>query len=35
LGVKRVSLAGFLMNQLYGAHEAKLSEIAAKVAAIA
>jgi hypothetical protein len=26
---------GFLMNQLYGAHEAKLSEIAAEAAAIA
>jgi 2-methylisocitrate lyase-like PEP mutase family enzyme len=35
LGVKRVSFAGFLMNQLYGAHEAKLSEIAAELAAIA
>jgi 2-methylisocitrate lyase-like PEP mutase family enzyme len=35
LGVARVSFAGFLMNQLYGAHEAKLSEIAAEVAAIA
>jgi 2-methylisocitrate lyase-like PEP mutase family enzyme len=34
LGVARVSFAGFLMNQLYGAHEAKLSEIAAEVAAI-
>jgi hypothetical protein len=29
LGVARVSFAGFLMNRLYGAHEAKLSEIAA------
>jgi 2-methylisocitrate lyase-like PEP mutase family enzyme len=35
LRVKRVSFAGFLMNQLYGAHEAKLSEIAAELAAIA
>lgn len=35
LGVARVSFAGFLMNQLYGAHEAKLSEIAAEAAAIA
>ena len=35
LGVARVSFAGFLMNQLYGAHEARLSEIAAEVAAIA
>jgi 2-methylisocitrate lyase-like PEP mutase family enzyme len=35
LGVARVSFAGFLMNQLYGAHEAKLSQIAAEVAAIA
>jgi 2-methylisocitrate lyase-like PEP mutase family enzyme len=33
--VARVSFAGFLMNQLYGAHEAKLSEIAAEAAAIA
>jgi 2-methylisocitrate lyase-like PEP mutase family enzyme len=32
LGVARVSFAGFLMNQLYAAHEAKLSEIAAEVA---
>jgi 2-methylisocitrate lyase-like PEP mutase family enzyme len=32
LGVKRVSFAGFLMNQLYGAHEARLSEIAAELA---
>jgi 2-methylisocitrate lyase-like PEP mutase family enzyme len=31
LGVKRVSYAGFLMNQLYGAHEARLSEIAAEL----
>jgi 2-methylisocitrate lyase-like PEP mutase family enzyme len=35
LGVARVSFAGFLMNQLYGAHEAKLSEIAAEAAATA
>ena len=35
LGVARVSFAGFLMNQLYGAHEARLSEIAAEAAAIA
>jgi 2-methylisocitrate lyase-like PEP mutase family enzyme len=34
LGVRRVSFAGFLMNQLYGAHEGKLSEIAAELAAI-
>jgi 2-methylisocitrate lyase-like PEP mutase family enzyme len=34
LGVKRISFAGFLMNQLYKAHEATLSEIAAEVAAI-
>ena len=34
LGVRRVSFAGFLMNQLYGAHEAKLSEIAAERDAI-
>jgi 2-methylisocitrate lyase-like PEP mutase family enzyme len=34
LGVARISFAGFLMNQLYGAHEAKLSEIAAEAAAI-
>ena len=33
--VARVSFAGFLMNQLYGAHEAELSEIAAEAAAIA
>jgi 2-methylisocitrate lyase-like PEP mutase family enzyme len=32
LGVRRVSFAGFLMNQLYGAHEARLSEIAAELA---
>jgi 2-methylisocitrate lyase-like PEP mutase family enzyme len=35
LGVARISFAGFLMNQLYGAHEAKLSEIATELAAIA
>jgi 2-methylisocitrate lyase-like PEP mutase family enzyme len=35
LGVKRVSFAGLLMNELYGAHEAKLSEIAGELAAIA
>jgi len=35
LGAARVSFAGFLMSQLYGAHEARLSEIAAEVAAIA
>ena len=35
LGVRRVSFAGFLMNQLYGAHEAKLSDIADELAAIA
>ena len=35
LGVARISFAGFLMNQLYSAHEAKLTEIAAEVAAIA
>ena len=35
LGVARISFAEFLMNQLYGAHEAKLSEIAAEAAAIA
>jgi 2-methylisocitrate lyase-like PEP mutase family enzyme len=34
LGVARVSYAGSLMNQLYGAHEAKLSELAAEVAVI-
>jgi 2-methylisocitrate lyase-like PEP mutase family enzyme len=34
LGVRRVSFAGFLMNQLYGAHEGKLSEIAAELAPI-
>jgi 2-methylisocitrate lyase-like PEP mutase family enzyme len=35
LGVRRVSFAGFLMNQLYGTHEEKLSEIAGELAAIA
>jgi 2-methylisocitrate lyase-like PEP mutase family enzyme len=35
LGVARVSFAGFLMNQLYGTHEARLSEIATEVAKIA
>jgi 2-methylisocitrate lyase-like PEP mutase family enzyme len=35
LAVARVSFAGFLMNQLYAAHEAKLFEIAAEAAAIA
>jgi 2-methylisocitrate lyase-like PEP mutase family enzyme len=35
LGVARVSFAGFLMNQLYGAHEARLSEIEAELAEIA
>jgi 2-methylisocitrate lyase-like PEP mutase family enzyme len=35
LGVARVGFAGILMNQLYGAHDAKLSEIAAEAAAIA
>ena len=35
LGVRRVSFAGILMNQLYGSHEAKLSEIAAEAAAVA
>src|SRR5262249_22377527 len=34
LGVRRISFAGVLMNQLYGAHEAKLSAIAADVATI-
>jgi 2-methylisocitrate lyase-like PEP mutase family enzyme len=34
LRVARVSFAGFLMNQLYAVHEAKLSEIAAEAAAI-
>jgi 2-methylisocitrate lyase-like PEP mutase family enzyme len=31
LGVARVSFAGSLMGQLYGAHEARLSEIAAEL----
>jgi 2-methylisocitrate lyase-like PEP mutase family enzyme len=31
LGVRRVSFAGILMNQLYGAHEARLAEIAAEL----
>ena len=31
LGIKRVSYAGILMGQLYGAHEAKLAEIAAEL----
>ena len=35
LGVAGVGFAGFLMSQLYGAHEAKLSKIAAEVSAIA
>jgi 2-methylisocitrate lyase-like PEP mutase family enzyme len=35
LGVARVSFAGTLMNQLYSAHDAKLSEIQAELAAIA
>jgi 2-methylisocitrate lyase-like PEP mutase family enzyme len=35
LGVARVSFAGTLMRQLYGAHEAKLSEIAAELGPIA
>jgi 2-methylisocitrate lyase-like PEP mutase family enzyme len=34
LGVSRISFAAVLMNQLYGAHEAKLSAIAPDVAAI-
>ena len=34
LGIARVSFAGFLMNQLYSAHETKLSEIAAEAVAI-
>jgi 2-methylisocitrate lyase-like PEP mutase family enzyme len=32
LGVKRISYAGVLMKQLYGAHEARLSEIKAELA---
>jgi 2-methylisocitrate lyase-like PEP mutase family enzyme len=35
LGVARISFAGSLMVQLYGAHETRLSEIAAEAAAIA
>ena len=35
LGVARVSFAGFLMNQLYEVHEAKLAAVAAELAAIA
>jgi 2-methylisocitrate lyase-like PEP mutase family enzyme len=35
LGVARVSFAGTLMNELYAAHEARLSEIEAELAAIA
>jgi 2-methylisocitrate lyase-like PEP mutase family enzyme len=35
LGVARISFAGSLMNQLYGVHETRLSEIAAQAAAIA
>jgi 2-methylisocitrate lyase-like PEP mutase family enzyme len=35
LGVARVSFAGTLMNQLYAAHEARLSEIEAELAEIA
>jgi 2-methylisocitrate lyase-like PEP mutase family enzyme len=35
LGVRRVSFAGVLMNRLYGAHEAKLSELAAEYSALA
>jgi 2-methylisocitrate lyase-like PEP mutase family enzyme len=35
LGVARVSFAGTLMNQLYAAHEARLLEIEAELAAIA
>jgi 2-methylisocitrate lyase-like PEP mutase family enzyme len=35
LGVARISFAGSLMIQLYGAHETRLSEIAAEAAAIA
>ena len=35
LGVKRVSFAGILMNELYRAHATKLSEIAGELAAIA
>jgi 2-methylisocitrate lyase-like PEP mutase family enzyme len=35
LGVRRISVAAFLMNQLYRAHQAKPSELAADVAGIA
>jgi 2-methylisocitrate lyase-like PEP mutase family enzyme len=35
LGVARVSFAGSLLVQLYGAHETRLSEIAAEATAIA
>jgi hypothetical protein len=35
LAVARISFAGFLINQLYGAHEARLAEIFAADAAIA
>jgi 2-methylisocitrate lyase-like PEP mutase family enzyme len=35
LGVARVSFAGSLMRQLYGAHEARLSEIAAELGPVA
>jgi 2-methylisocitrate lyase-like PEP mutase family enzyme len=35
LGVARISFAGSLMRQLYGAHEARLSEIAAELGPIA
>jgi 2-methylisocitrate lyase-like PEP mutase family enzyme len=31
LGVRRISFAGFLMNQLYGLHEATLTQIAAEL----
>jgi 2-methylisocitrate lyase-like PEP mutase family enzyme len=34
LGVRRISFAAFLMNQVYRAHQAKLSELAADVAGI-
>jgi 2-methylisocitrate lyase-like PEP mutase family enzyme len=34
LGVKRISFAASLMNQLYAAHEAKLSQIAAELGGI-
>jgi 2-methylisocitrate lyase-like PEP mutase family enzyme len=35
LGVARVSFAGSLMRQLYGAHEARLSEVAAELGPVA